>query len=234
MSAFNETIITGIITTVIGGLIVYLVQIGRENRKEKKQHRQKNKVGKTNSKFIDEDFLVNYHPVALSLQKVLEDFGQPDQKYEQPVFNKDFESIDTVLIHQYKLLNAVILFSTFRDDQSIISITLNAVSDKKHPVKCPYTFDEGLRNFGNAKITGEIIANKTHFEHHGFINWVYAAIQSKYFNREIKHLFFTYIVCLPGIDTPENMEGQIIDQLCISSNENVYPIINFYDMISPL
>jgi len=234
MSDFNENILAGIITTIFGGLLLYGVQILRENRREKRLDKEKNKIGKIKTRHLDENFLSTYLPGSLSVEKILEDFGQPDQLYEQPVLNKDFETVDTVSIYEYRLTNSVILFSTFKDSQTIISITLNAISNKMHPVKCLYIFDQKQNYFGEAKITKEIIVNQIHFERHGYPNWVYAAIQSRYFNREIKHLIFTYIVCSPEVQCSQDMEGKVIDQLCISVNENVYPIINFYDMIADL
>ncbi len=220
MNNFIENIISGI----IGGVVVYLIQIFKENRKEKKIKFENDKVGKRDSKFIDENFLYNYQPGSLSIEKVIQDFGQPIEKYEYPV---DFENNINVTIYKYKFVNAVILFSTSKNESSVISITLNSSSSKLHPVILPYTFDESDKYFGDARITREIIENERRFEKESYTNWMYAAIQSKYFNREIKYLTFTYVVCSTDVESIADMENKIIDQLCISANMDIYPIINF-------
>lgn len=61
MNNFFENLISGI----IGGLLVYSIQLVKENRKEKKLKFQSDKVGKKDSKYIDENFLYNYQPGSL-------------------------------------------------------------------------------------------------------------------------------------------------------------------------
>lgn len=224
MNNLFENIISG----VIGGIVVYSIQLISENKKEKKRNLENNKVGKKDTKYIDPNFLYNYQPGSLAIEKVIQDFGQPKNKYEYPV---DFENDISVLIYEYKFVNAVVLFSTEIDRSSVISITLSATKNDLHPVVCPYTFDEQEKYFGDAKITSEIIDNERSFESESYINWVYSALKAKYFNREIKYFTFTYIVCLPNIEKTEDMKDKIIDQICISTNMDIAPVINFYDMV---
>jgi hypothetical protein len=224
MNNFTENIISG----VIGGLVVYFFQVIREIIKEKKQKIESNKVGNQVSKYLDEKFLLNYEPGGLSIEKIIQDFGEPTEKYKYPYDSDDNEYL---VIYKYKFVNAVVLFSTIENNSSIVSITVNSSKNKKHPVLCPYTFDEKEKHFGNARITSEIIENERCFEKESYTNWAYSAIQAKFFQREIKHFTFTYFVCDIGIENIDEMKGKVIDQICISTVMEVFPIINFYEMV---
>jgi hypothetical protein len=232
MTNFQESLVTGIAGGIIAGLGVYFIQFLVERRKQKKLNSENKKVGSGNDKYIDEDFLNNYIPGSVSIEKILQDFGQPNEKYEQPATIKWDNNKDVELsIYQYKFVNAIILFSTFKNETTIISITVNSNFSKTHPVKCRFTFADDDVYFGKAKVNHEILQNKTHFEKETYINWTYSAIQAKFFYREIKHLTFTYIVCDFGIENDVDMLNKTIDQLCVSANADVYPVIYFYDMI---
>jgi hypothetical protein len=226
MSDFLQNLLSGI----IGGTFVYIIQMFRESVKEKKTHRENNKLGKSNEKYIAEEFLNIYCPGNISIQKIIQDFGQPIHKYQSPIFNKNGEHINEVMIYEYKFTNAVILFSTFINQSSIISLTINSTFDK-HPIKFPFTFKKKDQYLGKAKVNKYMLENKIHFENRVYTNWVYSALQSKYFNRQIKYLTFTYIACYPNVNNENDMLKKLIDQLCISTDENVYPVINFYEMI---
>lgn len=231
MTNLEENLFIGIISGIVAGLVVYFIQLFVSNKAEKKEKKEKRKVGKKTDKYIDEDFIYNYLPQNIEIDKVLEDFGQPIQKIEDIVTIKwDDNKTRELTIYQYKFINAVVLFSTFKNESTIISVTINSNYDKLHPVKFSFAFAGEDLYFGQAKINDEIINNKIDFESQCYVNWAYAAIRSKFFYREIKNLTFTYVVC-DIVDSDNNMKDKIIDQLCISGNEDVYPIIYFYDMI---
>lgn len=230
MSKIIETLITGIIGGIVSGLVVFLIQFLVERRKENEKTNEGKRLGKRTDKYIDEDFINNYLPGFLSLEKVIEDFGQPSKIFEDSVIIKwDNNKTRELTIYHYDFINAVIEFSTFKDESTIISVTTNSNFSKSHPVKFSFAFADKDVYFGEAIINDEILSNKTKFEKEMFSNWGYSAVQAKFFYREIKGLTFTYIVC-DLIDTEKEILNKKVDQLCISVNEDVYPIIYFYDM----
>lgn len=231
MTNFEENLFIGTISGIIAGLIVYFVQFFFSKRIEKRKNKDKNRVGKKTDKYIDKEFILNYLPQGLKIEKVLEDLGQPIQKKEYSVEIKwETNKIREIEIYQYKFINAVILFSTFKNENTVISVTINSRYNKSHPVIFSFAFADSEIYFGQATINNEIINNKVNFKAESYTNWAFSAISSKFFNREIKDLTFTYVVC-DIIESEEEMKDKVIDQLCISANEDICPIIYFYDMI---
>lgn len=230
MSNTLEVIVTSTIAGIVAGLVVLAVQALSGRIKENKEKNEKKRVGKRTDKFIDQEFLNNYMPGFLSIEKVVSDFGQPYKVIDSCVIIKwDNNRKRDLTIYQYDFTNAIIQFSTFRNESTVISITVNSNLSRSHPVKFCFAFAGEDVNFGEAKINDEILNNKVNFESQMYRNWGYSAIQAKYFYREIKDLTFTYIVC-DIFETENEMLGKTIDQLCISANEDVYPVIYFYDM----
>jgi len=227
-----KTLLAGIVSGVVSGLVVYLIQFIVASQNEKIKNRESKRVGRSRTyKFVDEDFIYNYLPENLLIERIFEDFGQPDKKMDDSVTLKwDNNKIKKLTEYQYKFINAVILFSTFKNESYVISVTINSNQNKSHPVKFCFGFTEEDVCFGQAKINEEILNAKVNFESQSFINWAYASIKAKFFYREIKDLTFTYIVC-DIVESESNMLGKTIDQLCISANEDVSPVIYFYDMI---
>lgn len=229
-----NNIVENIISGIIGGLILYFIQLLVEKRKDKKNKQkelneaaEKKRIGKKGDKFLDQNLLDNYLP-GLPLDKILQDFGQPDEKFEDIIdIEQGFTESNVMFIYQYKFSNGVIAFSVLPNKNSVESITLYPNTDDKYKIYCPYNFSDTKEIFGKARINREIISNKIKFETNSYINWRYSIIVSKYFYREIKHFTFSYIV-FDCIDDFQDMENKKIDQLCISLNENILPVINFY------
>jgi len=180
---------------------------------------------------LDKDFLYNYIPGELTIQKVIEDFGQPLTKM------KDFAEQDLntskvyeIYVYKYRFLNAVVLFSTELKDNNVISISLISKLDKKYPISCRYSFEEDDKNFGEAKISEIIIRDSLKFVKNNYATWNYTAITSSYFFRPIKHLRFTYFLYnlyedkIALIDEP-------IDGISISVMDDINPIVHFDDYI---
>lgn len=228
MTNLQENLLIGTISGIVAGLIVYFIQLFISQKIDRKEKTENNRVGKKTDKYIDKDFILNYLPEKIDIEKVLEDFGKPLQKTDTTVEISWDSSSREITIYQYRFINAVILFSTFKNQTSVISMTINSSYNKSHPVNFSFAFEENNLYFGQATINNEIISNKIDFKIESYVNWAYSAIQAKFFYREIKNLTFTYVVC----DTlsEEEMNGKVIDQLCISTNKDIYPIIYFYDM----
>lgn len=229
---FGETFIVSVISAFLVGLILFYVQVQFQKNKEKKERRKNSRVGKIAERFIDQDFLYSYEPGKVSIEKIVEDFGQPNDKVDDfDDFESDEDERREIVLYNYKFTNAVVIFATFKGESTIISITINSAYVKKHPVKCRFSFAEDDKYFGQAKITQEILNEKVNFKKEAYINWAFSAVQSRYFHRELKHLTFTYVVCNSDMETENDMLDRKIDQLCVSVVENVCPIIYFYDMI---
>ncbi len=230
MTTFQESIVTGIIGGIVSGLLIYIIQIILEYIKEKKISAENKKVGKSVEKYITEDFLYNYEPGKLTIEKVIQDFGQSDEK-TLSIDDLEIENQKKVVLYKYNFNNAIVIFSTFKDESTITSITINSSFIKSHPVKFRFSFSDTDEYFGKALISQEIISNKINLTTEKYVNWVYSALQTKCFHREIKHLYFSYIVCDNDIEIENDMLNKKIDQICISTIQNVCPVINFYEMI---
>lgn len=230
MSDIFITLILGIIGAVVGGLVVLFIQNKVSKSKEKKRISEQKRLGKKKDTYIDKNFIFNYLPKFLSIEKVIADFGQPNKIFDDIVKFLYYDVTRNIRIYHYEFINAVVQFSTFENESSVVSVTTSSTLNSSYPIVIGSIFDgnEGIC-FGKARVNKKILNFKTKFEKHLFTNWGYSAVQAKLFYREIKGLTFTYVVC-DLVDSEEEMLDKKIDQLCISINEDVYPIINYYDM----
>ena len=216
-----EPLITIIVSSLalLGSIITYFLPTKKS---------QNNIIGKSVERILDEDFLYNYLPGRITINKIIEEFGEPDFKYKDSI-EQDWNDNKKVkfLVHKYKFSNALILLTTGLKDKQVISISLISSLDKKHPIKCMYSFAEDEKYFGEAKISQNIIDNAVEFEHNSYASWTYSAITSRYIDyRPIKYLNFTYFT-YNNYENKDEMKNQIIDGMCISISNNIKPIINF-------
>lgn len=231
MSNFQETIITGIISGIIAGGVIYLIQFLVEKCKKKNEIREKEVFGKNKNRFLAKDFLHNYVPGELTVYKVIEDFGQPLNKGTDYLEKDYLEEKFKYHYYRYKFSNAVVIFTTDSEDINIISISLVFNGDKKNPINCrlPYSDDEKI--FGEAVITQNIIENIEEFDSEMYASWMYSAITSRFVEyRPIKYLHFTYFV-YNKIKNENEMLNELIDGICISTIQDIKPIIHFDDFI---
>nr|WP_315180566.1 hypothetical protein [uncultured Flavobacterium sp.] len=195
-----------------------------------KENQTVNIIGKSNEKFLHEDFLYNYIPGEITINKIIEDLGQPLVKikdYVEQEWNskKKFK----FFVYKYKFTNAVVLFTTELKDDNIISISLISKLNKKHPIKCRYSYAETDKFFGEAIITENIIENSESFNSQSYASWIYTEITSRYADfRPIKYLYFTYFI-YNHYENKTQMRNQEIDGICISTMSDVNPIIHFDD-----
>lgn len=224
-------LVQNIISGIVGGTVVLVIQFVISWKIENKKKEDIKKVGRKSDKHIDEDFILNYLPQNIEINKIIDDFGQPQKKYpEFTTLKWDNNRECELSIYQYEFVNAVVLFSTFKNGSTVISITINSSYNKSFPINIGFGFGDKKGYLGLSKVNEEIINNKIEFLSESYTNWAYSAVKSKFFYREIKGLTFTYVVC-NIIENEDEILGQVIDQLCISANEDVCPIIYFYDMI---
>lgn len=219
-----EPLITIIICVVaiITSLITYFSGI--------KQKIAASVIGMGERKNLHQDFLHNYVPGEVTISKIIEDLGQPLVKIKDDIEqewndNNKFE----FWVYKYKFSNAVVLFTTELEDENVISISLICKPNKKHPIKCRYSFEEEDKFFGEAIITENIVKNSENFKSESYASLMYTAITARYVDfRPIKHLHFTYFIYFKYENEAE-MKHQEIDGICISTMEDVMPIIHFDD-----
>lgn len=188
------------------------------------------RIGKSNEKVLHEDFLYNYVPGEITINKIIEDLGQPTVKI------KDFVDLDlknkkkfNFFVYKYKFANAIVLFTTDLKDENVISVSLISKLDEKNPIKCRFSFVEDDKNFGEALITENIIENSNSFENQNYASWMYSSITSRYADyRPIKYLYFTYFI-YNHYEDKFDMKNQEIDGICISTMSDIKPIIHFDD-----
>jgi hypothetical protein len=214
--------IENIVSGVIGGLFVLLIQYLVEHLKYKKNSKNSLIVGNQGLKIIDKNFLYTYEPHKISIEKVIEDFGQPIKKY-----NDEFDDFKLEL-YQYNFQNAKVLFSKSNESSEIISITLFSTNDKKNPVLCRISFEDDDIEFGKAKINDTIIKESIDLENSMTQLGNVCIIKSKYFYRQIKHLTFSYEIG-GNYESLEDTKDEIINQVCVSQMQNVNPMFTFYD-----
>ncbi len=194
--------------------------------------RNNNILGQSTEKVIHEDFLYNYVPGEITINKIIEDLGQPISKIKDSIEqewnkNKKFK----FFVYKFKFSNAVVLFTTKIKDDNIISISLISKLDKKNPVKCRFSFAEDDKYFGEALITENIIENTDNFTNQNYASWMYSAITSRYADfRPIKYLDFTYFI-YNHYENKNEMLDKNIDGICISTMSDVKPILHFDDYI---
>ena len=211
-----------LVSGIVGGLLVLFVQYIVEHFKNKKVSLETRKVGKPILKIIDNNFLYTYEPHKISIEKIIEDFGQPLKKYFDEFDNHKVE------IYQYNFQNAKVIFSKPRNTSDIISITLFAVVDKKNPVLCRMSFEDDDIEFGKAKINDTILGNNVGMENIMTTFGNTCILKCKYFYRQIKNLTFAYEI---GGNYKELYEckDQLITQVCISQMSDVTPMLSSDD-----
>ena len=227
---YNSGEIEPLIAIILSFVALLSSVIGYFSKTIKSQ--TENIIGKSTEKILDEEFLYNYVPGKITINKIIEEFGEPDMKYKDFIEqdwndNKKFK----FFVYKYKFSNALILLTTGIKSKQVISISLISKLDKKHPIKCRYSFAEDDVFFGEAKITENIIDNSEKFESKNYASWIYCAITSRYRDyRPIKYLDFTYFI-YNNYENENEMKNQIIDGMCISIMSDVKPIIPFDDYV---
>lgn len=224
----DEKIISGI----VGGSIVLIFRIIYElirdrikERKEKEkkamEERESLTVGSKKLKIIRQDFLYQYEPGKLSIEKVLEELGAASVKMD------DEYDGQKILIYKYDFANAKVLFSTYLNESDIVSITLFALPNGD-PINCRLSFEEDDAVMGQAVISDVILKDQTDFETESNIHEAYSHIKARYFYRQIKHLTFVYRI-ENEYENAEASKGQIIQQVCVTQNADIYPMLHFFD-----
>lgn len=217
----NETI-KNIIIGAAGGLIVLLFQFLIDFLKNKKNEKENLVVGSSNPKILSKQFLYDYEPGKVSIEKIIQDFGQPNR------IQDDIEDEQKLKLYFYIFKNAKVLITTHDKESEILSITLFSTKDLKNPVLCRLSYEEDDEIMGKAKLTDSILRDSISIENQDTIHEQTTIIKSKYFFKQIKHLTFSYSIN-GHFEKLVDAKGQLIQQVCVSQVENIAPMISFFD-----
>lgn len=217
----SETL-KNIVIGAIGGLIVLLIQLAIEYFKKGKQTKEDLIVGNPNLKILNRNFLYDYEPGKVSIEKIIQDFGQPNR------IQNDFENKKKLKVFFYIFKNAKVLITTYDNESEVISITLFSTRDIKNPVLCRLSYEDDDEIMGNAKLTDSILRNSIDIKNQESIHEQTTVVKSKYFYKQIKHLTFSYSID-GHFEKLVDAKGQLIQQVCVSQVESVAPMIPFFD-----
>lgn len=214
----NNTYFQNILSGVIGGLIVLGIQKRNEKKEKEKERIEQLIVGKNELKILDKDFLYKYEPGKVTIEKLIENFGQPQRKY----ISHEYEN----LIFEFK--NAKLEVISGIDSKSIIALTVFSKLDKKYPINCRLSFEEDDEILGKAKISDVIINNCFFFESNNTQLGFETIIGTRNNYRQTKHLKYYYLVG-GNFDKIDDAKNEIINQVCITEIDDVYSFFSFFD-----
>lgn len=217
----SETL-KNIIIGAAGGLIVLLIQFLVDFFRNRKKEKENLVVGSSNLKFLSKQFLYDYEPGKVSIEKIIQDFGQPNR------IQYDIENVQKLKLYFYIFRNAKVLITTHDNESEIISITLFSTKDLKNHVLCRLSYEDVDEIMGMAKLTDSILRDSISIENKDTIHEQTTVIKSKYSFKQIKHLTFSYSIN-GHFEKLVDAKGQLIQQVCISQVEDITPMISFFD-----
>lgn len=217
----NETI-KNIIIGSVGGLIVLIIQLLIDYFKNAKNRQKDSVVGNSDLKILNKEFLYDYEPGKVSIEKIIQDFGQPNRIQE------DIQNEKKLKLFFYVFRNAKVLFTVYDKESEVLSITLFSTIDIKNPVLCRLSYEDDDEKMGNAKLTDSILRDSISIENQESIHKQTTVIKSKYFFKQIKHLTFSYSID-GHFEKIVDAKGQLIQQVCVSQVENISPMLSFID-----
>ena len=173
-------------------------------------------------KILDSDFLYKYVPGKVSIDKIIEDFGKPNR------IENLSDTKGEINTYFYVLENAKVILTTINKQPNIVSVSVFSTRNQKKPVICRQSFEDDEEVFGKAKLTDSILRNSISIENHESIHEQTTVIKSRFFYRQIKHLYFSYSID-GHFEKLIDAKGQLIQQVCISEVESICPMLSFFD-----
>ena len=207
---------------IAGGLVVLGVQETIAYFRKQREERQTLTVGNPKLKILDSDFLNKYEPGKISIDKIIQEFGQANR------IETSTESIGEIAAYFYILENAKVIFTTLNKEPNIVSITVFSTRNQKYPIICRQSFEDDEEIFGKAKLTDSILRDNESIENHESIHEQTTVIKSRFFYRQIKHLYFGYSID-GHFEKLSDAKGQLIQQVCVSEVESISPMLSFFD-----
>lgn len=207
-----------IFSGAIGGLIVWLVQNRSDRKRKNKEDLEKSIVGKKSLKILSQDFLYQYEPGKITVEKLIEDFGQPQRKSK-------YEEHENLF---FEFQNAKLEVINNTEYNSVTALTVFSKLDIKYPINCRLSFEEEDQILGEAKISDIIIDNHIYFESYPTQLGYETIIGTINAFRQTKHLNYFYMIG-GKFDNVEDTKNEIINQVCVTNNRDIYSFFNFYD-----
>ncbi|KOP36542.1 hypothetical protein DBB36_03785 [Flavobacterium sp. WLB] len=218
-SLFENSFFQNVLSGTIGGFVVYLVQKLSDKSAKSKENISNSIVGKKELKILSEDFLYQYEPHKITVEKIIEEFGKPI---------KIFKAENNCKSNVFEFRNAKVEIFEDLEYNSITSITVFSKLDKKFPVKCRVSFEDDERILGNAKISDVIIKDCFFFESYNTPLGYETIIGCLNAYRQTKHLKYFYQID-GQFKSVEETKGEIIKQVCVTQLESIHPFFSYYD-----
>lgn len=215
---FKNSFLQNIFSGVIGGLIVLLFQKITEKKEKRKEKIQNSIVGKKNLKILSQDFLYQYEPGRFTIEKLFEEFGQPQRKYQ----SKEYEN------YIFEFQNAKLEVISSKEIKSVVALTVFSKLDNQHPINCRLSFEEDNEVLGKAKISDAIIQNQFIFKSYNTQLGFETIIGTSNAYRQTKHLKYYYLIS-GNFNEIQETKGELINQVCVTELSDVYSFFSFYD-----
>lgn len=210
----NNPWFVGIGTCLLAGIAVVFFQEILNWYKKKKVASQIAIAGNREEKVLLKDFIYQYVPGEVSYQKLVEEIGIPISSIT------DIDSSGNRLC-LFKFRNAKVEVINNPVSNDVKSITLFSTGDKDYPVNCRMSFEEEDTVMGIAEITDVMLRDSFRFEanHQRFgvqtiLGCVYSHVPTRYLD--------IYYQVDGEFEKKENLVGQKIIQVCVSSRGNDY------------
>ncbi|WP_353148562.1 hypothetical protein [Chryseobacterium sp.] len=203
--------IQNILCGVIGGILVLVIQNWIDKKKKEKERIESSIVGMKHLKILSQDFLYQNEPGKITIEKLIEDFGQPQMKYYNNEYNNS----------TFEFKNAKLEVISNKENGSIIALTVFSKLDSKYPVNCRLSFDQEDEILGKAKISDSIIENEFHFESYRTNFGAQTLIGCSNAFRPSKYLKYYYQIS-GEFDNIAMTKGETIVQVCVSEVTGVY------------
>lgn len=217
-SIIENSFFQNFVSGITGGLIIYFIQKKSDKKNREIEKLRNATVGKKDLKILDKDFLYNYEPGNITIDKIIDDFGKPIRisKYQEYKSN----------IFEFK--NAKVDIVEAIADNSILSITVYSKLDDEFPINCRLSYEEEDAILGKAKISEVIIRDSMFFKSYDTQLGYETIIGTFNSYRQTKHLNYFYQID-GKFTTIEDSKDAVIKQVCVTQLEACHPFFSFRD-----
>lgn len=219
LDLFENSFFQNVLSGTVGGLIVFLLQRFSDKKIKSQELINNTLVGNKNLKILSNDFLYQYEPNKITVDKIIEEFGKPIKVF----FGKDNYKTNI-----FEFQNAKVEIFEDLDSSSIISITVYSKLVKKFPINCRVSFEDDEKILGEAKISNVIIKDCFFFESYNSPLGYETIIGCSNSYRQTKYLKYFYQID-GEFKSVEETKGEIIKQVCVTQIHDVYSFFSVHD-----
>ena len=214
-NSFFQNVLSGI----IGGILILIIQKYTDKNEKNKERINNNTVGNKKLKILSKDFLYEYEPNGITVEKIIEEFGKPIK-----VFNAQNNSKSNI----FEFQNAKVEIFEDLERNSITSITVFSKRDKEFPINCRVSFEEEEKILSEARISEVIIKDCFFFESYNTPLCSETIIGCSNSYRQTKHLKYFYLIEGEFSSITET-KNEIIRQVCVTQYEKVHPFFSIQE-----